>query len=49
LFGRLLYRAPFCVFFIETDPTRHIVLCLVFNSPRSGETQLGSEQNFVCD
>jgi hypothetical protein len=28
LIGWFLYRAPVVVFFIETDPTRHIVLCL---------------------
>ena len=29
-------RAPCCIFFIETDPTRHMVLCLVLDSLRFG-------------
>jgi hypothetical protein len=35
-FSQLLYRAPFCIFFIETDPTRHIVPSLVLDSPCFG-------------
>ena len=44
----LQQRAPCCIFFIETDPTRHIVLCLVWGSPRVGETDLGPSELLAC-
>ena len=36
LFRQHCQRAPCCIFFIETDPTCHIVLCLVWGSPCFG-------------